>query len=99
MGRRIACNSTRANVKRPLPATKEQTMSQIAVIGAGAWGTALSIVLTRGGRHQVRLWAYEREVCESIKTRRTNDLFLAGYSIPQAVEVTNSLPAALRNAE
>jgi glycerol-3-phosphate dehydrogenase (NAD(P)+) len=37
-------------------------MSKIAVIGAGAWGTALSIVLGRKSTHDVRLWAYEPEV-------------------------------------
>ena len=45
-------------------------MSRIAVIGAGAWGTGLAIVLGRGGRHQVRLWAHEKEVRDSISTRR-----------------------------
>jgi glycerol-3-phosphate dehydrogenase (NAD(P)+) len=70
-------------------------VSRIAVIGAGAWGTALSIVLARGGRHQVRLWAYEREVCDSIQARRTNDLFLPGFNIPDGIEATNSLPSAL----
>ena len=74
-------------------------MSRIAVIGAGAWGTALSIVLTRGKRHQVRLWAYEREVRESVQKERTNDLFLPGYSIPQDVSITNSLSEALQDAE
>jgi len=38
-------------------------MSRIAVIGAGAWGTALAIVLGRKGNHDVRLWAHEKEVC------------------------------------
>lgn len=70
-------------------------MSRVAVIGAGAWGTALSIVLARGGRHEVRLWAYEREVNESIQARRTNDLFLPGFKIPDGIEATNSLPTAL----
>ena len=37
-------------------------MSRIAIIGAGAWGTSLSIVLGRTARHQVRLWAYEKDV-------------------------------------
>jgi glycerol-3-phosphate dehydrogenase (NAD(P)+) len=41
-------------------------MAKIAVVGAGAWGTALSIALARKGAHQLRLWAYETEVCESI---------------------------------
>jgi glycerol-3-phosphate dehydrogenase (NAD(P)+) len=74
-------------------------MSRIAVIGAGAWGTALSIVLARGGRHQVRLWAYESEVCESIKNRRTNDLFLPGHTIPKDVEVNTILSRVLESAE
>ena len=73
-------------------------MSEIAVIGAGAWGTAISVVLGRKGTHRVRLWAYEREVRESIEARRTNELFLPGEPIPEAVTVTNSLREALEGA-
>jgi len=73
-------------------------MSRIAVIGAGAWGTALAIVLSRGQRHQVTLWAYEDEVRDSISRSRSNDLFLPGFSIPAEVAVTNSLAEALNNA-
>jgi glycerol-3-phosphate dehydrogenase (NAD(P)+) len=72
-------------------------MSRIAVIGAGAWGTALSIVLARGRRHQVRLWAYEREVRDSIQARRTNEQFLPGFKIPDGIEATNSLASALED--
>jgi glycerol-3-phosphate dehydrogenase (NAD(P)+) len=74
-------------------------VSEIAVIGAGAWGTALSIVLARKGSHTVRLWAYEREVCDAIARNRVNEPFLPGYSIPQSVEVSNRLDEALRGAE
>lgn len=74
-------------------------MSRVAVIGAGAWGTALSIVFGRSGSHQVRLWAYESEVRRSVLGHRSNDLFLPGCSIPAAVEVTNDLRAALCDAE
>ncbi len=74
-------------------------MSKIAVIGAGAWGTALSIVLGRKGAHQVCLWAHEPEVCESINTRRVNDLFLAGEPIPEAVTASNNLETALHGAD
>lgn len=73
-------------------------MSRIAVIGAGAWGTAIAIVLGRRGGHEVSLWAYEAEVCESITARRVNELFLADCPIPAAVVATNSLEAALRDA-
>ncbi len=74
-------------------------MSEIAIIGAGAWGTALSIVLGRKGTHNVRLWAFEKEVCESICARRTNDLFLPTAQIPTTVTANNSLDAALAGAE
>lgn len=74
-------------------------MSRISVIGAGAWGTALSIVLGRTGRHQVRLWAYEPEVCASISERRCNDLFLPGYEVPGTVAPTHDLRIALADAE
>lgn len=74
-------------------------MSKIAVIGAGAWGTALSIVLGRKTTHDVRLWAYEPEVCESISARRTNDLFLRDFPIPDAVTATNDFAQALSQAQ
>jgi glycerol-3-phosphate dehydrogenase (NAD(P)+) len=60
-------------------------MSRIAIIGAGAWGTGLAIVLGRGGSHQVRLWAHEEDVRNSISARRVNELFLPGQSIPHPV--------------
>ena len=74
-------------------------MSEIAIIGAGAWGTALSVVLGRKGTHHVRLWAYEKEVCDSIASRRVNDLFLPEYSVPEAVRCSNSHEEVLHGAE
>jgi glycerol-3-phosphate dehydrogenase (NAD(P)+) len=74
-------------------------VSVIAIIGAGAWGTALSVVAGRKGVHEVRLWAYEQEVRESIETRRVNDLFLPAQRVPDTVAVTNNLADALRDAE
>jgi len=74
-------------------------MSRIAIIGAGAWGTGLSVALGRQVSHRVRLWAHEKEVCESIATRHVNDLFLPGQLIPEAVSSTGSLQEALQEAE
>ena len=74
-------------------------MSKIAVIGAGAWGTAIAIVLGRRGGHHIRLWAHEAEVCDSINARHVNQLFLAGSVIPESVVATNSFAEALRDAE
>jgi len=73
-------------------------MSEIAIIGAGAWGTALSIILGRTGTHRVRLWAHEKEVCESITQRRVNEKFLPNQSIPQSVAAHNDLAETLQAA-
>jgi glycerol-3-phosphate dehydrogenase (NAD(P)+) len=74
-------------------------MSCIAVIGAGAWGTALAIVAGRRDKHEVRLWAYEREVCASLAQSRMNNLFLPGFPVPSSVTATNDLKEALSGAE
>ncbi len=74
-------------------------MSRIAIIGAGAWGTGLAIVLGRSGNHEVRLWAHEQEVRDSISARRMNDLFLPGQLIPTPVTPGGSLEQVLNGAE
>lgn len=74
-------------------------MSRIAIIGAGAWGTALSIVLGRKGSHDVRLWAREPEIVSSIQSTRENPLFLPGHSVPETVSATANLQQALHGAE
>jgi glycerol-3-phosphate dehydrogenase (NAD(P)+) len=73
-------------------------MSEIAIIGAGAWGTALSIVLGRTETHRIRLWAHEKEVCKSIVQRRVNEKFLPGQLIPASVTPSNNLEEALKKA-
>jgi len=74
-------------------------MSEIAIIGAGAWGTGLAIVLGRKNTHRVRLWAHETEVCEAIAKKRINQQFLPGRPIPESVTASNDLQAVLENAE
>lgn len=74
-------------------------MSEIAIIGAGAWGTALSIVLGRKDAHRIRLWAHEKDVRESIELRRVNEKFLPGQQIPACVTPSNDLAEALAGAE
>jgi glycerol-3-phosphate dehydrogenase (NAD(P)+) len=74
-------------------------MSRIAIIGAGAWGTGLAIVLGRKGTHMVRLWAYEPEVSQSIANHQVNQRFLPGFQLPPTVKATSDLACALTNAE
>jgi glycerol-3-phosphate dehydrogenase (NAD(P)+) len=73
-------------------------MSEIAIIGAGAWGTALSIILGRAETHRIRLWAHEPEVCQSINARRVNEAFLPGQQLPFSVTARNDLAETVRGA-
>ena len=74
-------------------------MSEIAIIGAGAWGTGLAIALGRKGTHRVRLWAHETEVRDSINRRHSNDLFLPGHKLPESVTATGHYQEAVRGAQ
>ncbi len=71
---------------------------RIAVIGAGNWGTALSLRLAELG-HAVSLWAYEREVVQSIRATRENLLFMPGVVLPENVTPTTEIGEALRGAD
>ena len=66
----------------------------ISVIGAGSWGTALSIHLARIG-HRVNLWVYEELLCEQIKESKENPLFLPGFNLSNLIYPTNSLEEAI----
>ena len=70
----------------------------IAVIGGGGWGTALAALLAGKG-HEVRLWVYEADLAEQIRTTRENSRFLPGVTIPSAVAVTSRLSEASAGAE
>lgn len=74
-------------------------MSRIAIIGAGAWGTALSIALGRKDSHHVQLWAREKEVETSVSRRRVNEYYLPEQTIPESVSATCDLRQAVCEAE
>ncbi|MBZ5687085.1 MAG: NAD(P)-dependent glycerol-3-phosphate dehydrogenase [Acidobacteriia bacterium] len=74
-------------------------MSQIAIIGAGAWGTGLAVVLGRKGSHRVRIWAHELDVCDSINHQHVNERFLPGRPLPEAVTASNDLASVLEGAQ
>jgi glycerol-3-phosphate dehydrogenase (NAD(P)+) len=74
-------------------------MSRIAIIGAGAWGTGLALVLGRKKIHAVRLWANEPDVCDTITLRHVNERFLPGFTLPDSVHATTDLSNVLEDAE
>ncbi|MEX2181142.1 MAG: NAD(P)H-dependent glycerol-3-phosphate dehydrogenase [Gemmatimonadaceae bacterium] len=71
---------------------------RIAIIGAGAWGTALANLLSEN-EHEAVLWAFEPDVAESINGSSENRRFLAGVPLHAALRATNAIEKALEGAE
>ena len=69
----------------------------MAVVGAGSWGTALSLILGKAG-WQVRLWARRSEIASAIQRERRNPDYLSEYELPSAVEATADLRDAVAGA-
>jgi glycerol-3-phosphate dehydrogenase (NAD(P)+) len=73
-------------------------MSRIAILGSGAWGTAIALSLNRRGGHELTLWAHSHEFAKEIVDAGENTLFLPGFPIPAGVSVTGE-EAAVGEAE
>jgi glycerol-3-phosphate dehydrogenase (NAD(P)+) len=73
-------------------------MRTIAVLGAGSWGTALSVHLAKQG-HQVRLWGRDERLVGEMQARRTNAIYLPDIALPDGVLVTSDLEEAIHRAE
>jgi glycerol-3-phosphate dehydrogenase (NAD(P)+) len=73
-------------------------VNRVAIIGSGAWGTALAISLAQRG-HTIALWSHTAEIAETITQYRENRRYLPGITVPDAVRPTANLPQALETAE
>ena len=73
-------------------------MTRIAVVGGGAWGTALADLLARKGE-QVTLWAREPEVVDSVNQRHVNDMFLPGAPLAVTLAATRDIRGVVRGAD
>ncbi|MCW2787761.1 MAG: glycerol-3-phosphate dehydrogenase [Aeromicrobium sp.] len=73
-------------------------MAQIAVMGAGSWGTAFALVLADAG-NDVRLWGRRPELCETINSKHENSDYLPGVVLPNAISATSDPVEALADAE
>ena len=67
------------------------------VVGAGAWGTALAMLLAEKG-HPVRLWSYEEEVADAIRERHENP-YLPDVALPESILPETDLAAAVSDAQ
>lgn len=75
-------------------------MTRIAILGAGSWGTALSVVLSRARKkHEVSLWARDAALAEKLQKNRESSQYLAGVRLPDSIRVTQDMPAALAAAQ
>lgn len=72
--------------------------SPIAVVGGGAWGTALAIHLAGLG-HPVNLWVREGDLAEWMRRHRENPVYLPGARIPSAVTIRDRLAEAVESVE
>lgn len=71
---------------------------KVAVLGAGSWGTAFSIVLADGG-NEVTMWGRREEVCTTINERHENVDYLPGVELPPSVGATHDPEKALAGAD
>ena len=74
-------------------------MSRIGVIGAGAWGTALTVSLARQQRHELTLWAHSPDHAAEMARTRLNSRYLPGFALPETVALTSSLPELVERAD
>jgi glycerol-3-phosphate dehydrogenase (NAD(P)+) len=73
-------------------------MKQLTVIGGGAWGTALAIVLAPRFE-RVRMWVYEDDVARRLEAERENFAYLPCFQIADNTSVTSDLGRALEGAD
>jgi len=73
-------------------------MAHVAVVGAGAWGTALARLLAEQGE-RVELWSWQPDHAATMERARENAEFLPGFTLPDGVHVTSDMPSALAGAD
>ncbi len=71
---------------------------QIAVLGAGSWGTTLAVLLAKKG-YQVRLWAHRPEFAAQLQAERENRRYLKGVSFPETLQIAPHLGELVSRSE
>ena len=70
---------------------------KLAVLGAGAWGTAISIRLA--ARHTATLWVRDAQAADQLAATRSNQRYLPGFTIPDAIKITAALAFAIEGCD
>jgi glycerol-3-phosphate dehydrogenase (NAD(P)+) len=74
---------------------EKRLSKQVAVIGAGTWGTALASVCA-DNQHQVTLWVRDARLADEINTRHTNEKYLPGIELSTSIVAVTDLQSAVR---
>ena len=71
---------------------------KITVLGAGAWGLAIADLLNSNGC-KVKVWEFDKKICENIQKERKFESKLPDYKIPDGIEFTSEIYQAVIEAE
>lgn len=74
-----------------------RSTAKIAILGAGAWGTAVAIALAR--RHQVLLWGRNAALMQAMRSDRENRSYLPGFRLPESLRISAGLDEALAHVD
>jgi glycerol-3-phosphate dehydrogenase (NAD(P)+) len=69
------------------------------ILGAGAWGTAIAVLLAENPKHRVRLWCARPQNADELIARRENVRLLPGVLIPRSIEITGNAEQAVAGAD
>lgn len=70
-----------------------------AVLGSGAWGTTVAMLLAQKANHRVTLWSYRPELTRELRNRRENSRVLPGVRIPEPIQFESDIAAAVQAAD
>lgn len=94
--KRAFINQTPAlyNVRKDLFPGRSRMSMRISVLGSGAWGTTVAMLLARKPQHRVCLWSYRPELTHELQATRENTRVLPGVRIPEAIRFESDIAAA-----
>ncbi len=73
-------------------------MANVGVLGAGSWGTALSVLLSDNG-HQVTVWSIDENEVQMLNEKREHELKLPGVKLPDDMVITGDLESAVKEKD
>jgi len=73
-------------------------MAKFSIIGAGAFGSSLAIYCNKIG-HDVKVWAFEKDLPEIVKEKGENEPFLPGIKMDPAIEFSNDMEYSVKGCD